>query len=224
MAETKSIANYVKRHKLERILSPELIRELKLRGYGRGERIIASGSPVDGLYFFVDGRAKVYSQMENGSSLLVRFYSPFDILGDVELFSRTSFLLNADAIEGATCLFLDKREIVKHSERNAALLQELCARLGRKLAEFNASAAINLRYPVANRLASYLVAVECEEDCKTLGTDDLGELADLLGASYRQLSRVLRDFKDSGILEERRGAVRVLDRARLEKLARDTYR
>jgi CRP-like cAMP-binding protein len=223
MAETKMIEDYAKLYDLGRILSPQLIAALERRTYARGERFISSGDTVDGLYFFVDGRAKVYSQMENGSSLLVRFYSPFDILGDVELFSRDTFILNADALEGAVCLFLGKREILRAPERNGALLQELCGRLGRKLAEFNASAAINLRYPVTNRLASYLLAVECAHECRDLGTDDLGELADLLGSSYRQLSRVLRRFKDEGILAEERGKLKVIDRPQLEKLARDTY-
>lgn len=224
MAETMTIQLYIERHRLGRILSPELLSSLELRRYDRGQRIIGAGEPVDGLYFFVEGRAKVYSQMENGSSLLVRFYGPFDILGDVELFSFDSFILNVETLENTVCLFLDKRIIKDRAGANSALLEELCARLGRKLAEFNASAAINLRYPVENRLASYLLAVECAEECRTLGTENLGELADLLGSSYRQLSRVLRLFKDEGILEEKWGSIRVLDRGRLEALARDAYR
>jgi CRP-like cAMP-binding protein len=220
----ETIESYVRRYDLGRILSPVLVRALELRRYEKGERLISSGDAVDSLYFIVEGRAKVYSQMENGSRLLVRFYSPFDILGDVELFSFERFILNVEALEEVVCLRLDARTIKRGAADNCALLQELCGRLGRKLAEFNASAAINLRYPVANRLASYLLAVECEKECRSLGTDDLGELADLLGASYRQLSRVLRDFKNDGILEEMRGALRIRDRPKLEALARDLYR
>ncbi|MBL8967532.1 MAG: winged helix-turn-helix domain-containing protein, partial [Spirochaetaceae bacterium] len=55
------------------------------------------------------------------------------------------------------------------------------------------------------------------------GTDDLGELADSLGTSYRQLARVVRRFRDEGILEDRRGRIRVLSRERLEPLAREIY-
>jgi CRP/FNR family transcriptional regulator, putaive post-exponential-phase nitrogen-starvation regulator len=220
----ETIESYVRRYELERILSPELDRALELKRYDKGERLISADARVDGLYFLVGGRAKVYSQMENGSCLLVRFYSPFDIFGDVELFSFERFILNVEALEEVVCLRLDAQTIKRDADGNGALLEELCCRLGRKLAEFNTSAAINLRYPVANRLASYLLAVECEKECRDLGTDDLGELADLLGTSYRQLSRVLRDFKDEGMLEGRRGALRILDRGKLAALARDLYR
>jgi CRP-like cAMP-binding protein len=86
MSETE-IASYVSRYELDKLLSPELVSALRPRRYERGEFLMRSGEPVEGLFFFVEGQAKVYHQMENGSSLLVRFYRPFEILGDVELFS-----------------------------------------------------------------------------------------------------------------------------------------
>lgn len=247
----ESIDAYVKRYALDGLLSPELLAALALRRYPGGEHLIRSGQAVEGLFFVVEGRAKVYSQMENGSSLLVRFYAPFDILGDVELFSFDTYILDVVALEETICLALPASAIRRHAERNARFLMELCGRLGRKLADFNASAAINLRYPVENRLASYLLAVTGgsgtaggEEDGvagvagiagvadpagatsrsgQCLVTDDLGELADILGTSYRQLSRVLRRFREEGIIGGGRGGIRVLDRGRLEPLARDLY-
>ena len=98
----------------------------------------------------------------------------------------------------------------------------LCGRLGEKLADRAMAESINLRYPVENRLASYLLA-SMDDEGKVLGTDDLGELADFIGASYRQLARVVRRFRDIGILERARGRIRVLDASRLGPLARDLY-
>lgn len=239
----ESIDAYVKRYALDRLLSPELLGALTLRRYPGGEHLIRSGQAVEGLFFVVEGRAKVYSQMENGSTLLVRFYAPFDILGDVELFSFDAYLLDVVALEETVCLCLATSAIKRYAELNTGFLMELCGRLGRKLADFNASAAINLRYPVENRLASYLLAVTggapsptpdgaariggkgsgASRSGQCLVTDDLGELADILGTSYRQLSRVLRRFREEGIVGGGRGGIRVLDRGRLEPLARDLY-
>jgi CRP-like cAMP-binding protein len=218
----EGLDTYVRRYGLDCLLSPGLAASLGLRRYAKDEHIIVSGQKVEGLLFFVEGRAKVYSQMENGSSLLVRFYFPFDILGDVELFSFESFILNVVALEETACIFLPAAEIRRHAADNTALLMELCRRLGRKLADFNASAAVNLRYPVENRLASYLLAVS-DSGGQCLVTDDLGELADILGTSYRQLARVVRRFREEGILESRRGAIRVASREKLMPLARDLY-
>lgn len=217
------IEAYIDRFALGELLSPELRASLALRAYRSGEHIIRSGDRVEGLLFFVEGRAKVYKAMEGGSTLLVRFYSPFDILGDVELFSYERYMLDVVALSDTVCLGLSAEAIRRRPEGNCALLMELCSRLGRKLGDFNAQAAINLSYPVENRLASYLLAVEGDASgWKDLGTEDLGELAELLGTSYRQLSRVMRKFKDEGILEEGRGKVRVIAREALVPLARDS--
>jgi len=76
---------------------------------------------------------------------------------------------------------------------------------------------------VENRLASYLVAA-MDEDGWVLGTDNLRELADFVGASYRQLARVVRRFRAVGILDSTRGRKAVRERAKLEPLVRDRYR
>jgi CRP-like cAMP-binding protein len=98
----------------------------------------------------------------------------------------------------------------------------LCGRLGAKLSDRIIAESINLRYPVENRLAGYLLG-STDGGGRIPGTDDLGELADFLGSSYRQLARVVRRFRTMGILDRTRGRIRVLDTAKLRPLARDLY-
>jgi CRP-like cAMP-binding protein len=170
----------------------------------------------------VEGRAKAYSSMDNGQSILASFLLPFDVLGDVELFSADRYALNVEALTEALCLALPVAAIKKAADRNGTLFVYLCRRLGEKLADRNLAESINLRYPVENRLASYLLAA-ADGEGRIFGTDDLGELADFIGASYRQLARVVRRFRDEGILDRSRGRIRLLDGKRLEPLARDLY-
>ena len=211
----ESVESYVQRYSLADLLSPDLLVALRPLAHEEGELIIRAASPMTDLLFFVEGRAKVYGIMENGSSLLTGYYKPFDVLGDAELFSYERYTLNVEADTATVCLGLGVAAIKKAAERNCRLFMYLCGRLGRKLVGFNSSASINLTYPVENRLASYLLAA--------VDVPDLGELAALLGTSYRQLSRVVRRFKEEGILKAGRGPLRVLSREKLEPLARDLY-
>jgi hypothetical protein len=66
-----------------------------------------------------------------------------------------------------------------------------------------------------------VVPLPLHKDGWILGTDNRGELADFIGASCIQLSRVVRRFRAQGILDRTRGRVRVLSKARLGPLARD---
>ncbi len=216
------VKTYVRRYSLGSLLSADLVEALQPLRRQPGELIIRAGDPVRDLLFFVEGRIKIYSTLDNGQSLLAAIYTPFDVLGEVELFASDRYTLSVEALTETVCLSLPVRKVKKSAERNCRLFMYLCGRLGAKLADRMVAQSINMRYPVENRLASYLQAT-ADGEGRILGTDDLGELADFLGASYRQLARVVRRFRDQGILERTRGRIRVLDRTRLEPFSHDLY-
>ena len=218
----ESVKTYVRRYSLASLLSADLVQALQPLHRSPGQLIIGAGDPVRNLLFFVEGRIKIYSTMENGESLLAAIYEPLDVLGEVELFASDRYTLSVEAMTETVCLSLPVRAIRKSAERNYRLFMYLCGRLGAKLADRIIAQSINLRYPVEKRLASYLQATTDGEGW-ILGSDDLGDLADFLGTSYRQLARVVRRFRDDGILDRTRGRIRVLDRAKLKPLAHDLY-
>jgi CRP/FNR family transcriptional regulator, putaive post-exponential-phase nitrogen-starvation regulator len=217
-----TVEAYVERYALRDILSPDLVGSLKLVEKEPGALLIRAGDPARDLFFFVEGRLKAYSTLENGQSVLAAFYKPFDVLGEAELFSSGSYALSVETLEKTVCLRLPVEAVAAAAERNVRLLTYLCGRLGAKLTDRMIAESINLRYPVENRLASYLMA-SMDGDGWIVGTDNLGELADFLGASYRQLSRAVAGLRAGGVMDKQRGRIRVLDRKRLEPLARDLY-
>ena len=217
-----SVEGYVRRHSLGSLLSADLLGALRPVRREPGQLILRAGDPVRDLLFFVEGRIKIYSVLANGQSILAAIYTPFDVLGEVELFVSRRYTLSVEAITETVCLSLPVAAIKKSADRNYRLFMYLCGRLGAKLRDRIIAESINLRYPVENRLASYLVG-STDGQGRVLGTDDLGELADFLGSSYRQLARVVRRFRAMGILDAARGHIRVRDRTKLEPLARDLY-
>jgi CRP-like cAMP-binding protein len=216
------VRSYVRRFSLDSLLSADLLEALRPLRRAPGELVIRAGDPVRDLLFFVEGQIKIYSVLDNGQSLLAAIYKPFDVLGEVELFASKRYTLSVEALTETICLGLPVSAIRKSAERNYRLFMYLCGRLGAKLRDRIIAESINLRYPVENRLASYLLGSSDGEGW-ILGTDNLGELADFLGSSYRQLARVVRRFRAAGILDNTRGRIRVRDTAKLESLARDLY-
>jgi CRP/FNR family putative post-exponential-phase nitrogen-starvation transcriptional regulator len=217
-----SQGTYVRRYAMDTLLTPDLLRALRPVSRRAGELFIRSGDPAREILFLVEGRTKVYSTLDNGQSVLAAFYRPFDVLGEVELFAFKRYTLSVEALTDSVCLSLSADALREAAPRNCRLFMYLCSRLGAKLADRVIAESINLRYPVENRLASYLLAAT-DRDGWILGTDNLEELADFIGASYRQLSRVVRRFRQQGILDSTRGRIRVLQKDRLGPLARDRY-
>lgn len=216
----KNVEDYLQRHNLHHVLSEEIQKTIKIRHYDAGEHIIRSDEYLDTFYFFVEGKGKVYSLLENGKSLLVRFYKPLEVVGEVELFSDRPSVCNLQAISEVTCLEVPSEIMLKACRENVELMEYFCRSLSNKLQDFNISSAINLTYPVENRLASYLSAVAHVDQ---LYTDNLSEIADLLGTSYRHLTRTIKDFSDQGIIRKNRKSIEVLDHEKLEELTREIY-
>jgi CRP/FNR family transcriptional regulator, putaive post-exponential-phase nitrogen-starvation regulator len=219
-----SILSYVQKYKINYFLSPELMDMLVLTCFKSGEYIIKNDEEMRNVYLFVEGKAKVYYSLTNGKSLLARFYTPFEFIGDVELFNYDRYICSMKALTPVKCLALSINLIKKNIETNSKLLVYICQSLGRKLARFNETSAVNLMVPLNQRLAEYFIAIFDEDPLskqlvKEIQTENLSELADLLGTSYRQLTRVIKQFKDDNIIEKSGKTFKINNIEALKKLS-----
>jgi len=226
--ESILIQHYLNKFNLHDILSQEIIKNLSLFHFKAGNYLVRANDPVEYFYFYVEGKSKVFILLENGKSLLVRFYEPFELVGDVEFVSYEHQICNMQAITDVLCIGIKMKILKKYIESNTKLLLFICKSLGHKLATFNMSSAINQMYPLENRLASYLTAVSDLNSpmtgrIKDIHTENLTELADILGTSYRQLTRVIKQFKDQGILDRVGKKFKILDTQQMQNLSRDIY-
>ncbi len=226
--DNKIIRHYLALHGFLDVLNAPLINQMKLFYFKPGELITRSYEKPEYFYFYVKGKSKVYQLLENGKSLLCRFYHPPEIVGDVEIFSGKPNICNLQALTDVICIGIPIAIIHKAAQANNKLLVLLCGSLGKKLASFNMISAVNQNYPLENRLASYLAAISepgNQDDVlvNELDTKNLTELADLLGSSYRHLTRTIKKFKDDGIITKKKQEIRIIDKKRLNELAKDIY-
>ncbi len=226
--DKKIVRYYLELHGFLDVLDTSLINQMKVFYFKPGELIIRSYEKPEYLHFYVKGKSKVYQLLENGKSLLCRFYNPPEIVGDVEIFSGKPNICNVQALTDVICIGIPIGIINKAAQSNNKLLVLMCRSLGEKLASFNMISAVNQNYPLVNRLASYLAAVSESGNqydllIKELDTKNLTELADLLGSSYRHLIRTIKKFRDDGIIIKNKQEIKIIDKQRLNKLAKDIY-
>ncbi len=216
-----SIARYYEHFRLERLIPPELIRHLKLRYIEKGSSICQVGQPIDGLSFFVEGHAKVFMAMENGRQLLLCFYEPLQIFGDLELFeAQPRTLTEIQAVTPCICMDLKRDIVMKYLANDPAFLRQMCQSLGRKLGRVNSNSALNMLHPVENRLASYILGTASREDGASIEfTGNLTQIADFLGTSFRHIHRTLQKFCAQGLLEKDKTNYSILNETKLQKLA-----
>ena len=177
---------------------------MELHFFKKGSHICQKGDKLDYFYFFVKGRAKVYISTPNGKSLLIRFYSPLQLIGEAEITCDKDADCNIQAIEDCICIGIPINIIQEISTYDPKFLKFICQSLSYKLTSTSASTSLNMLYPLENRLASYLLALypsDLNPEDKVM-TDNFTQLAELLGADYRHFLRIVDKLCSKNIIKK----------------------
>ena len=216
---------YTNKFEINKIFTQDIEDDMELHYFKKGSHICIKGETLDYFYFFVKCRAKVYISTPNGKSLLIRFYSPLQVIGDVEITCDNNANCNIQAIEDCLCIGIPLYKILEISKYDAKFLNFVCKHLSCKLTSTSASTSLNVLYPLENRLASYLLALypnDLKPENKVL-TDNFTQLAELLGADYRHFLRVVDKLCSKNIIKKEKRSLVILDRDALSELAVDLY-
>lgn len=219
--------HYISKYNIDEIFSSDMKKYMELFLFHKGEYICKTDERLEYLFFFVEGRAKVYSTLRNGKSLLLCFYKSFKVLGDVEFMYYETANSNVQIVEDTYCIGITFENIRKFALEDSRFLRYVCDSLGEKLIRLSKYSSINLLYPLENRLASYILADTSNTRSEGLNLivfeGNLSEVAELLGTSYRHLLRTLNNFCTLRLIRKNLQVYEILDLEKLKKLAGDLY-
>lgn len=216
------IKSYLIQYEMYEIFSKKIIDHMSLVHYEKGEDVIKLGQTMDNYYLLVEGKLKIYTLQENGKKVLIRFYNPMNVLGDLEYITNYPARTIIEALQPSTLISVPMGIIRDDTYDSAEFLRFVIKTLSHKLYTYSSMSSLNLVYPLENRLASYLESIsqiDNNERIDEIRACNMEEMADLLCTSYRHLSRVLRDFEARGILMRNRGQIKILDFKKLQSLS-----
>lgn len=218
---------YMKKYEIANLFDNDLTPYFDIHKFKKGEAITKTDEPMEFFYFLVDGKAKIYKLLKNGKSLLMKFFTPLEVIGEIELIEGINANSNIDAINDCILIGIEMETLRRFASEDIKFLQFLNKYLVVKLKEFSLSSSINQLYPLESRLASYILTTSSDgpsnKFVEGISTNKLTEMADLLGTSYRHLNRTLKNLQDSGLIQKKRTDIIIQDREALEKLAGDLY-
>lgn len=219
------IKGYWDQHDLGRFLDAEQKALLELRFYDPGAALCAIDEPVRDLQFLVDGRAKVYLPAANGKRLLLCFYEPLQLFGDLEIIEdKQDATATVEAVTPCVCLSLRREHVESRLTSDPRFLREVCATLARKLDRLLRNGALNLLHPVESRLASYILATATiDARGRLYFQGNLTHIAEMLGTSFRHLHRTLGSLLDEGVLSKDAGGYVVQRPNELRERAAGAY-
>ncbi len=213
---------FLEQYRMTDIFSEELIDQMVLTTFERGESIANLNEPLANFFLLVTGKLKIYSLQENGKKVLIRFYRPMSVIGDLEYVSDYPVKAVVEALETSTLIAIPMDTLRAHTRECPKFLRFVIANLSQKLFTWSNMAGLNLVYPLENRVASYLVSISELSDQDRLDeirVTSLEEMADLLCSSYRHLHRILEAFEKEQIISRNRSKIRILDFEKLKSLS-----
>ncbi|MGG4489190.1 cyclic nucleotide-binding domain-containing protein [Metabacillus idriensis] len=214
---------YMSKNNIAGYFSSDMNEWMDLYLFSKNEYLCREGADMDYLYFFVDGRAKVFTTLSNGKSLLLSFYEGFKVLGDVELFQIRGAASSVQAIDDTYCIGIYLPPVREKLLRDSLFLTFMGFSLSDKLNKLSKNSSINLYYPLEHRLSSYILATGVKND-RIVFKENLTYLSEMLGSSYRHLLRTLDMLCKRGTIRKRENAYEVMNESELRSLAGDIYR
>lgn len=217
-----AVKKYLEAYSMTEIFSAPLVEQMTLSVFERGESIAPLNEPLAHFHLLVEGKVKIYTLQENGKKVLIRFYRPMSVIGDLEYVSDYPVRAVVEALEQTTLITIPMAVLRADKMDCHSFLRFIIGTLSQKLYTWSNMAGLNLVYPLENRVASYLVSIteiSDENRLDEIRVNSLEEMADLLCSSYRHLHRILESFEAQGIISRKRSKIRILDFEKLKALS-----
>lgn len=218
--------NFIGKYNISEIFDSNMEPFMELLLFKKNEFIYKEGEHVKYLHFIVKGKSKVFTTLSNGKSLLLCFYDAFKVIGDAEIVKGQAATSNVQAIEDTYCVSISSRYFDEYLLNDIRFLRYICDSLGQKLIRCSRNSAINLLYSLENRLASYILAtgeISGKDIRSFVFADNLSEISELLGTSYRHLLRTIYNLCRKGVFQKKNGYYEVVNETALRELAADLY-
>lgn len=201
-------------------LLQENLKEIQMVEFRRGEFICMQGQPLSCMYIVVSGKAKVYCTIETGRTHLLCFYRSGGIIGELELMTESNFAKSTvEAITDVRCFVIPLTVNKPALFQNNLFLASISKILARKLARSSENIVHIILYPLETRLCSYLYIA----NRNGLFKENLTELAQLLGTSYRHLLRAMNQLVQDEILKKSNSGYVIINQEELKNRSKDFY-
>lgn len=184
----------------------------------KGQSLFIEGGIPRGVYCINEGKVKIFTRGEEGKEQIIHLAKQGEIVGFRAMFSGDPYVVSAETLEESSVCFIAKNDFLDLIDTNSILRDGILKELSTELAE-RASFVTNMaQKSVRERLASILLILDniYDDDFINLSREDL---ANYVGTATETLIRLLKDFKDDGVIKTHVRKIEIIDASELESIA-----
>lgn len=198
--------NHADQLKVAEFAEPELV--------AKGTTIFMQGDELSSLMVVHRGRIKLSRITPDGHEQIVRIVEPGDFLGEWAFLRQGRSKHTAVTLDETQMCVFDHRDLAAIYQRYPSVGVQMLQTLSERLADTEARLESVISSDVGARLADYLLGLPAHQEDKHLVVDlplAKKDIASLLDTTPESLSRHLRQFEDSGLIEQHGKRIVLLD-------------
>jgi len=189
------------------------------RELSKDEHVFHGGDDTNAIYIVSRGSLKSYMLMENGEEQILDFYTAGDVFG-LDAMGSNCHISSTVALETTVICKLPLYEL-----QQRALGQEFFSMISENLLRDHNQMLMLARKGADGRLASFFMNMSERSRKSNQAFDEIilsmtrRDIANYLGMAIETVSRTLRRFQDSGMLEVTQRKVKIYDFDKLMVIA-----
>jgi len=190
----------------------------------KGQPVFREGQPARGFFLAVAGSVKIFRLGPDGRERVLHVIAPGETFAEATLFMDT-YPADAEALVNSTTIIqLDKTGFQNLLARNTKLNFKIFAALVQWLRDLRDAVTDLTLKEVPARLASYVLSLPADRTGVVRATASKTTVAHMIGTTKETFSRLLNRLSRRRVLTWRGDTLRILNRPRLESLARGADR
>ena|SRR5215203_183021 len=193
--------------------------------YPKGQNIFREGGYPTGIFFIKEGKVKKYKVDKEAREQIIYVANSGELIGYHALLAEERYPDAAATLEESRIAFIPKEDFLEVLNTSKILSQRLLKMLSHEFSVFANSLTLFAQRCVRERFAMQLVLMrEKYKENFTPGMEveinmSREDLASLVGTVRENILRILKDFKDEGILETKGRKIIIKDVSKLLHVA-----
>ena len=181
----------------------EILRRMIIREYKAKEFILNQGEIYNNIYIVLDGELGIYVESEHGKKYYLNTYRKGNYIGELEMFGNHPYISSVEALTNVKLLELNKADFIKWVKMDKNLNDYFIRTLCDSTYILCSNMGTNTLYSLKSRICKYFIdninASGQADDMKiTINSEMLGEY---MAVTQRSVNRILKQLKESGIIE-----------------------
>jgi len=195
--------------------------------YSKGQIIFRYGAYPSGIFFVRAGKVKKYKVDKLGREQIIYVANTGELIGYHAMLAEERYQDSAATLEDSIITFIPKEDFLNVLASSKFLSQKLLKTLSHEFSVFANCIALFAQRSVRERLAMQLVLMreKYKEDFVPGMQVEINmsreDLASLVGTTRENILRILKDFKEEGILETKGRKILIKDINKLLLIAND---